>query len=288
MIPSKNDAVIWRGVRKNGLIKQFLKDVDWGELDFLVVDAPPGTSDEHITLAQYMKETSGVGAIIVTTPQVTVALLNVLDRNIFERRSVGGRSPRRSQGDRLLSQGWMRDPRRRRKHGRLRLPSLRPYHRYIPSGFRCGFASLLLRSEDILSTALLLKVSFYFVFHVRSLSLPPSLSLSLSAPRLSPVEATEARETNSERDMHTAAAVAAAGGEGMAAALGVPFLGRIPLDPALSRASEAGVAAFRDAPASPGALALAAVVANLRAQLPRLRPPPAASDETPAGPEPAG
>jgi hypothetical protein len=71
MTPSRNDAVIWRGVRKNGLIKQFLKDVDWGELEFLVVDAPPGTSDEHITLAQYMKETSGVGAIIVTTPQAS-------------------------------------------------------------------------------------------------------------------------------------------------------------------------------------------------------------------------
>ena len=63
----------------------------------------------------------------------------------------------------------------------------------------------------------------------------------------------------------------AVGGEGMAAALGVPFLGRIPLDPALSRASEAGVAAFRSAPASPGAVALAAVVANLRAQLLPLR-----------------
>lgn len=79
MIPSKNDAVIWRGVRKNGLIKQFLKDVEWGELEYLVVDAPPGTSDEHITLAQYMKETSGVGAIIVTTPQVNLRRLPLSD-----------------------------------------------------------------------------------------------------------------------------------------------------------------------------------------------------------------
>ena len=60
------------------------------------------------------------------------------------------------------------------------------------------------------------------------------------------------------------AAGGAGGGEGMAAALGVPFLGRIPLDPALSRASESGVAAFRAAPVSPGASALAAVVARIR------------------------
>ena len=42
MLQNPDDAVIWRGPRKNGLIKQFLKDVDWGEIDYLVVDAPPG------------------------------------------------------------------------------------------------------------------------------------------------------------------------------------------------------------------------------------------------------
>ena len=49
MLPDPDAAVIWRGPRKNALIKQFLSDVDWGELDFLIVDTPPGTSDEHIT-----------------------------------------------------------------------------------------------------------------------------------------------------------------------------------------------------------------------------------------------
>ena len=57
-----------------GLIKQFLKDTHWGELDFLVIDSPPGTSDEHISLAQYRKKATTVdGAIIVTTPQVSKA-----------------------------------------------------------------------------------------------------------------------------------------------------------------------------------------------------------------------
>lgn len=76
MLGSKNDAIIWRGPRKNGLIKQFLTDVYWENLDFLIIDAPPGTSDEHISIAKYLKESNPDGALIVTTPQ-EVAVLDV-------------------------------------------------------------------------------------------------------------------------------------------------------------------------------------------------------------------
>ncbi|KAK9475879.1 P-loop containing nucleoside triphosphate hydrolase protein [Lipomyces japonicus] len=76
MLPNQDDAVIWRGAKKSGLIKQFLKDVDWGNLDFLVIDTPPGTSDEHLSVNQYLKDTGVDGAVIVTTPQ-EVALLDV-------------------------------------------------------------------------------------------------------------------------------------------------------------------------------------------------------------------
>jgi len=69
MLPTADDAVIWRGPRKNGLIKQFLTDVEWGELDYLIIDTPPGTSDEHISLAQYLKTSKVDGAVVVTTPQ---------------------------------------------------------------------------------------------------------------------------------------------------------------------------------------------------------------------------
>ncbi|KAL9649931.1 hypothetical protein ABK040_008668 [Willaertia magna] len=70
MLPNKDDAVIWRGPKKNGLIKQFLKDVYWGDyLDYLIIDTPPGTSDEHLTICNYLKHTNLDGAIIVTTPQ---------------------------------------------------------------------------------------------------------------------------------------------------------------------------------------------------------------------------
>lgn len=53
------------------MIKQFLRDVDWGDLDYLIVDTPPGTSDEHLSIVQYLSSTHVDGAVIITTPQVT-------------------------------------------------------------------------------------------------------------------------------------------------------------------------------------------------------------------------
>ncbi|KAI9034381.1 putative NBP35-nucleotide-binding protein [Hyaloraphidium curvatum] len=69
MLQTTDDAVIWRGPKKNGLIKQFLKDVEWSDLDYLLVDTPPGTSDEHLSIVQYLKDTGIDGAVLVTTPQ---------------------------------------------------------------------------------------------------------------------------------------------------------------------------------------------------------------------------
>jgi len=66
-LPSNRDAVIWRGPMKYGVIRQFLKDVDWGLLDYLVIDAPPGTGDEPLSVAQMVGQPAG--AILVTTPQ---------------------------------------------------------------------------------------------------------------------------------------------------------------------------------------------------------------------------
>lgn len=67
LLQQDGDAVIWRGPRKFGAIRQFLVDVDWGELDYLVVDAPPGTGDEPLSVAQLVGRPAG--AVIVTTPQ---------------------------------------------------------------------------------------------------------------------------------------------------------------------------------------------------------------------------
>ena len=59
-----------------GLIKQFLRDVDWGDIDYLVVDTPPGTSDEHLSIVQYLSSTKVDGAVVITTPQ-EVSLMDV-------------------------------------------------------------------------------------------------------------------------------------------------------------------------------------------------------------------
>ncbi|MBN1764337.1 MAG: Mrp/NBP35 family ATP-binding protein [Sedimentisphaerales bacterium] len=67
LLPHKDSAVIWRGPMKMIIIKQFLKDVEWGKLDFLIIDSPPGTGDEPLSVCQLIPDADG--AIVVTTPQ---------------------------------------------------------------------------------------------------------------------------------------------------------------------------------------------------------------------------
>ena len=66
-LPSDDQAVIWRGPRKYSMIRQLLSDVEWGELDYLIVDSPPGTGDEPLAILELL---GGIdGAVVVTTPQ---------------------------------------------------------------------------------------------------------------------------------------------------------------------------------------------------------------------------
>jgi ATP-binding protein involved in chromosome partitioning len=73
LLEDPRSAVVWRGPMLHGALLQFLKDVNWGKLDFLLLDLPPGTGDVALTLAQKVRST---GAVIVTTPQ-EVALQDV-------------------------------------------------------------------------------------------------------------------------------------------------------------------------------------------------------------------
>ncbi len=66
LIGDKDAAVIWRGPIKIGAIRQFISDIDWGDLDFLIVDSPPGTGDEPLTVAQTIPTAE---ALVLTTPQ---------------------------------------------------------------------------------------------------------------------------------------------------------------------------------------------------------------------------
>jgi Mrp family chromosome partitioning ATPase len=63
---SKDDAIIWRGPMKHTVIRQFIADVEWGPLDYLIIDSPPGTGDEPLSVIQVIQNTR---AVIVTTPQ---------------------------------------------------------------------------------------------------------------------------------------------------------------------------------------------------------------------------
>lgn len=73
LLKSRDDPVIWRGPKKTSMIRQFISDIEWNDLDYLIVDTPPGTSDEHITVMECMNDvTQGAkcdGAVIITTPQ---------------------------------------------------------------------------------------------------------------------------------------------------------------------------------------------------------------------------
>ena len=83
LLRDRGDAVIWRGPKKTAMIRQFLSDVSWGATDYLLIDTPPGTSDEHIALAEQLLTLSTAdaataaqrnmprltGAVLVTTPQ---------------------------------------------------------------------------------------------------------------------------------------------------------------------------------------------------------------------------
>ncbi len=73
LMANKDDAIIWRGPVKHSAIRQFIGEVDWGNLDYMIIDAPPGTGDEPLTVTQLIKDAR---AIIVTTPQ-EVALADV-------------------------------------------------------------------------------------------------------------------------------------------------------------------------------------------------------------------
>ncbi|GAA5971010.1 hypothetical protein JCM8115_004772 [Rhodotorula mucilaginosa] len=100
LLSSSRESVVWRGPKKNAMVKQFLAEVRWGELDWLIVDTPPGTSDEHISLLESLRPLlmppspsaplapplPTLSALLVSTPQA-VALLDVSKELSFVRRT---------------------------------------------------------------------------------------------------------------------------------------------------------------------------------------------------------
>ncbi|HKZ99330.1 MAG TPA: Mrp/NBP35 family ATP-binding protein [Thermoplasmata archaeon] len=173
----RDRAVVWRGPLKIKALKQMLSDVEWGDLDYMVIDLPPGTSDEPLSIAQEIPDADG--AVVVTTPQ-EVALLDV-------RKSI---SFARAVNLRVL--GIVENM----------------------SGMICPHCG---KSVDVFKVG---------------------------------------------------------GGEAAAKELGLPFLGRIPLDPRIVVGGDAGIPFVLEHPDSPAAKAFRTVVEGIKAQLriPQPRP----------------
>ncbi|MCO5574865.1 hypothetical protein L7F22_028658 [Adiantum nelumboides] len=206
MLPDPDEAVIWRGPRKNGLIKQFLKDVYWGDLDYLIVDAPPGTSDEHISIAQYLKATNVDGAIVVTTPQ-DVAIIDVRKEISFCKK-VG-----------IPVLGVVEN-----MSGLLQPLSSLTFKKIKDDG----------EEEDVTEAVL--------------------SELSQSSLVMESIYA------------HSEVFYALGGGaEKMAKDMKVPFLGRVPLDPQLSRAAEEGRSCFSDTSCRSSAPFLSKIIEKIQA-----------------------
>ncbi|KAK5641343.1 hypothetical protein RI129_009890 [Pyrocoelia pectoralis] len=87
LLNNRNSAVVWRGPKKTAMVKQFVNDVNWGNLDFLIIDTPPGTSDEHITIMENLKSLNCDGAIVITSPQ-EVAIEDVRKEITFCRKTA--------------------------------------------------------------------------------------------------------------------------------------------------------------------------------------------------------
>ncbi len=117
LLENKDSPIIWRGPAKMGAIKQFLEDVIWGELDFLIIDLPPGTGDEPLSVAQLIPNIDG--SVIVTTPQ-DMALISV-------RKSIGFSEKLQCSYYRYC-----------RQHAWSDLPSLRQANRSVRRKWRCG------------------------------------------------------------------------------------------------------------------------------------------------------
>ena len=220
MLPNVDDAIIWRGPRKNGLIKQFLTDVVWNELDYLIIDTPPGTSDEHISIVQYLKATHVDGAIVVTTPQ-EVSMADVRkELNFCKKTGINVLGVVENMAD-------------------IRVPL---HSLMSPNAPEDGFKLLNAAGVDVTQVALeKLKVAC-----------PELLELYLQAPLFTP----------SSNPITTGGATRGSKvtPSSMAAAFGVPYLGKLPMDANMMEACERGVSFLDVYPESPAAPLFSAIV----------------------------
>ena len=125
-LEDKDAAIIWRGPKKVGAIQQFVADVKWGALDYLLIDSPPGTGDEHMTILDAIPDAK---CVVVTTPQ-EISLADVRKALRRSPRQTGRvelprRDPARSRHGRRRGQGTSHRIHARRHPGEGRIPQAR-------------------------------------------------------------------------------------------------------------------------------------------------------------------
>lgn len=88
LLKNSHDSVVWRGPKKTAMVRQFLSEVHWGKLDYLIIDTPPGTSDEHISLIEALASVRNdkLSSVLVTTPQA-VSISDVAKELSFARKT---------------------------------------------------------------------------------------------------------------------------------------------------------------------------------------------------------
>ena len=220
MLPSADDAIIWRGPRKNGLIKQFLTDVVWNELDYLIIDTPPGTSDEHISIVQYLKSTHLDGAIVVTTPQ-EVSMADVRkELNFCKKTGINVLGIVENMAD-------------------IRVPL---HSLSSPNAPEDGFKLLNAAGEDVTIAAL---------EKLRAVC-PELLELHLQAPLFTPSSI-----GNNSSGARSSSRITPSS---MAVQFGVPYLGKLPMDPNMMEACEKGMSFLEAFPTSSAAGSFSAIV----------------------------
>jgi len=221
MLPSADDAVIWRGPRKNGLIKQFLTDVVWNDLDYLIVDTPPGTSDEHISIVTYLKEAKIDGAVVVTTPQ-EVSMADVRkELNFCKKTGIDVIGVVENMAD-------------------IRIPLSDLLRSSTSSSSSSSSTSAASSSSSFSSDVKLVDatgadVTAAAVAKIQS-ACPELLSLFLQSPLFTPQDA--------PLESNPAA---------MARRFNVPYLGKLPMDPNMMRACENGLSFLEHFPTSAAA-----------------------------------
>ncbi|KAG9446401.1 hypothetical protein H6P81_012529 [Aristolochia fimbriata] len=204
MLENPDDAVIWKGPRKEGMIKSFMKETHWSELDYLVVDAPPGTSDEHISIVKLLQTTGIDGAIIVTTPQ-QVSLIDVRKEINFCKRV----------GVSVLG--------------------------VVENMSSLAQSIVDLKFKKVTETGEEKDVTGWALDHMKT-NAPELLSL---------IACSEVFDSSG------------GGAFKMCMEMGVPFLGKVPMDPHLCKAAEEGRSCFEDQKCSSSAAALQKIIDKL-------------------------